>query len=71
MAGSPEPQAGLEDDDVLLREGLASLLDRSGTASLTLFNLGRPDYAALPISAHPMPAGERGRAHQQPATLTA
>src|ERR1700731_3084042 len=68
---APDPSpggGGLADDDVLLREGLASLLDRSGfdvvgqagngTELLALVRSVRPDLAIIDIRMPPTHATE-------------
>jgi serine/threonine-protein kinase PknK len=62
-ASPPEPRAVLADDDVLLREGLASLLDRSGfevvgqagdaVRLLGLVRSARPELAIIDIRMPP------------------
>ena len=61
--GSAAPQVVIADDDVLLREGLASLLDRSGyevvdqagnaAALLALVRTHRPDLVIVDIRMPP------------------
>jgi len=63
MTSSGTPQVVLADDDVLLREGIASLLDRSGfevvgqagnsTELLTLARSARPELAIIDIRMPP------------------
>ena len=67
-ASSPAPRVVLADDDVLLREGLASLLDRSGyevvgqagdaVALVGLVRSARPDLAVIDIRMPPGHATE-------------
>jgi DNA-binding NarL/FixJ family response regulator len=68
MAGSRAPQVVLADDDVLLREGVASLLARSGfevvgqaansTELLALVRSARPELAVIDIRMPPGHATE-------------
>jgi DNA-binding NarL/FixJ family response regulator len=68
QAGSCAPRVVLADDDVLLREGLASLLDRSGfdvvgqagngPGLLALVRSARPDLAIIDIRMPPAQATE-------------
>jgi DNA-binding NarL/FixJ family response regulator len=68
MAGSRAPQVVLADDDVLLREGVASLLGRSGfevvgqaansTELLALVRSARPELAVIDIRMPPGHATE-------------
>ena len=68
MAGSRAPQVVLADDDVLLREGVASLLSRSGfevvgqaansTELLALVRSARPELAVIDIRMPPGHATE-------------
>ena len=68
MAGSGAPQVVLADDDVLLREGVASLLARSGfevvgqaansTELLALVRSARPELAVIDIRMPPGHATE-------------
>ncbi len=70
----PAPRVVLADDDVLLREGLASLLDRSGfdvvgqagngTELLALVRSARPDLAIIDIRMPPAHATEGLQAAQ-------
>src|SRR5580698_7784890 len=65
---TPAPRVVLADDDVLLREGLASLLDRSGfevvgqagngTELLSLVRSVRPELAIIDIRMPPTQATE-------------
>jgi DNA-binding NarL/FixJ family response regulator len=72
MTSSRAPQVVLADDDVLLREGIASLLDHSGfevvgqagngNELLALVRSARPELAIIDIR---MPRGMPPRARRQ------